>query len=433
MARAQSKSLINIIGNLGWPILWGAAASITFYELLQGPLKNDLAQRYFLGHPVAIATTVMFFIAMAALILRGLNLLGQFALLDRADLPAKETTAMSEDSLSCATAMLGSASHWSPRLQRSYLGKRITTLLETIVSNRSTRHLNDELKYQSEKDADAQYEGYSLVRIIIWATPMLGFLGTVMGITQALGDLATQQLGNDLNAAMQGLFAGLYVAFDTTALALTLSIMLMFIQFMSDQFETQLLSTVDVKAEDALSGLLAMESKNAGSSKDMAESLRPVITELTQFQQACWSDAISGLQQQWQTWAAEQGSTMGAALELSMSRSLAEHSKVGQLQWESWMEALNNGADLLNSNQDSMRLQMEMMQQVVETTGDVVSLETSLNDNLQHLSDTRQFEDIIISLSAAIQLLSTRLGAPLVQPGAIDSSTQNGNTKGKAA
>jgi len=124
---------------------------------------------------------------------------------------------------------------------------------------------------------------------------------------------------------------------------------------------------------------------------------------------------------------------MGAALELSMSRSLAEHSKVGQLQWESWMEALNNGADLLNSNQDSMRLQMEMMQQVVETTGDVVSLETSLNDNLQHLSDTRQFEDIIISLSAAIQLLSTRLGAPLVQPGAIDSSTQNGNTKGKAA
>jgi len=433
VARAQSKSLINIIGNLGWPILWGAAASITFYELLQGPLKNDLAQRYFLGHPVAIATTVMFFIAMAALILRGLNLLGQFALLDRADLPAKETTAMSEDSLSCATEMLGSASHWSPRLQRSYLGKRITTLLETIVSNRSTRHLNDELKYQSEKDADAQYEGYSLVRIIIWATPMLGFLGTVMGITQALGDLATQQLGNDLNAAMQGLFAGLYVAFDTTALALTLSIMLMFIQFMSDQFETQLLSTVDVKTEDALSGLLAMESKNAGSSKNMAESLRPVITELTQFQQACWSDAISGLQQQWQTWAAEQGSTMGAALELSMSRSLAEHSKVGQLQWESWMEALNNGADLLNSNQDSMRLQMEMMQQVVETTGDVVSLETSLNDNLQHLSDTRQFEDIIISLSAAIQLLSTRLGAPLVQPGAIDSSTENGNTKGKAA
>ena len=92
MARVQSKSLINIIGNLGWPILWGAVASITFYELLQGPLKNDLAQRYFLGHPVAMATTVMFFIAMAALILRGLNLLGQFAVLDRAKLPAKKTS-----------------------------------------------------------------------------------------------------------------------------------------------------------------------------------------------------------------------------------------------------------------------------------------------------------------------------------------------------
>ena len=433
MARAQSKSLINIIGNLGWPILWGAVASITFYELLQGPLENDLAQRYFLGHPVAIATTVMFFIAIAALILRGLNLLGQFTVLDRAKLPAKVTSAISQNPSTCATQLLSSASQWSARVQRSYLGKRITTLLETIVSNRSTRHLNDELKYQSEKDADAQYEGYSLVRIIIWATPMLGFLGTVMGITQALGDLATQQLGDDLNAAMQGLFAGLYVAFDTTALALTLSIMLMFIQFMSDQFETQLLAAVDVKTEVALAGLLAMDSESAGESADMTQSLRPVIAELTQFQQACWSDAISGLQQQWQTWAAEQGSTMGVALERSMSRSLAEHSRVGQQQWDGWMESLNHSADLLNSNQDSMRRQMEMMQQVVESTGDVVSLEKALNDNLQHLADTRQFEDVVVSLSAAIQLLSTRLGAPAVRSNAIDSSTEIGNIKGKAA
>jgi biopolymer transport protein ExbB/TolQ len=433
VARAQSKSLINIIGNLGWPILWGAVASITFYELIQGPLENEAAQRYFLGHPVAIATTVMFFIAIAALILRGLNLLGQFTVLDRAKLPAKVTSAISQNPSTCATQLLSSASKWSARVQRSYLGKRITTLLETIVSNRSTRHLNDELKYQSEKDADAQYEGYSLVRIIIWATPMLGFLGTVMGITQALGDLATQQLGDDLNAAMQGLFAGLYVAFDTTALALTLSIMLMFIQFMSDQFETQLLAAVDVKTEVALAGLLAMDSESAGESADMTQSLRPVIAELTQFQQACWSDAISGLQQQWQTWAAEQGSTMGVALERSMSRSLAEHSRVGQQQWDGWMESLNHSADLLNNNQDSMCRQMEMMQQVVESTGDVVSLEKALNDNLQHLADTRQFEDVVVSLSAAIQLLSTRLGAPAVRSNAIDSSTEIGNIKGKAA
>jgi hypothetical protein len=232
---------------------------------------------------------------------------------------------------------------------------------------------------------------------------------------------------------MQGLFAGLYVAFDTTALALTLAIMLMFIQFMSDQFETQLLSAVDIKTDVALSGLLAMESAGTGAATDMAHSLRPVITELTQFQQACWSDAISGLQQQWQTWAADQGSTMGTALERSMSHSLAEHSRIGQQQWEGWMESLNRSADLLHSNQDSMRRQMEMMQQVVETTGDVVSLEKALNDNLQHLADTRQFEDVVVSLSAAIQLLSTRLGAPALQSRVLDSSTETGNTKGKAA
>ena len=230
---------------------------------------------------------------------------------------------------------------------------------------------------------------------------------------------------------MQGLFAGLYVAFDTTALALTLSIMLMFIQFMSDQFETQLLSAVDVKTEAALSRLLAMES--VGVSTDEAQTLRPVITELAQFQQACWSDAISELQQQWQSWTAQQGNVMGAALERSMSQSLAEHSRIGQQQWEGWMESLNRSAELLHGNQDSMHQQMEMIQQVVEATGEVVSLEKALNDNLQQLADTRQFEDVVVSLSAAIQLLSTRLGAPLMQSKPLDSSTEVDNTKGKAA
>ena len=74
MSRPKSNSVINIIWNLGWPLLWGTVFSITFYELLEGPLdaeNNPLLHRYFLGHPIAVATTVMFFVALAALILRG--------------------------------------------------------------------------------------------------------------------------------------------------------------------------------------------------------------------------------------------------------------------------------------------------------------------------------------------------------------------------
>ena len=50
---------------------------------------------------------------------------------------------------------------------------------------------------------------------------MLGFLGTVIGITQALGDLDPEELANSIQTAMDGLLSGLYVAFDTTAVALS--------------------------------------------------------------------------------------------------------------------------------------------------------------------------------------------------------------------
>ena len=103
------------------------------------------------------------------------------------------------------------------------------------------------------------------MRIVIWATPMLGFLGTVVGITDALGDLGRElstsgaaDAGGSLNTAMEGLLAGLYVAFDTTAIALCFSIALMFIQFMLDRGESQLLDMVDQRANDELAGRFEM-------------------------------------------------------------------------------------------------------------------------------------------------------------------------------
>ena len=186
MSRPKSNSVINIIWNLGWPLLWGSVFSITFYELLNGPLNNDVLHRYFLGHPIAIATTVMFFIALAALLLRGLNPRQQLIISSLA-LPESEAQWKQSDQEQ-ATELLEHTESWSPRVQSSYLGARLVSLLEKVQSSGSVTTLGDEMKYASERDADRQYEGASLVRIIIWATPMLGFLGTVMGITQGAGE-----------------------------------------------------------------------------------------------------------------------------------------------------------------------------------------------------------------------------------------------------
>ena len=425
MSRPKSNSVINIVWNLGWPLLWGSVLSITFYEFLNGPLDSEnhpLLHRYFLGHPIAIATTVMFFIAMAALILRGVNLLGQQLVLSTFKFPEIDAQWKQEDREQASELLLQTES-WSPRVITSYLGTRLTDLLEMIRSTGTAATLGDEMKYASERDADRQYEGASLVRIIIWATPMLGFLGTVMGITQALGDLAGQQIGDDLNGAMQGLFSGLYVAFDTTAVALTLSIVLMFCQFMSDQLESQILSDVDQQVEDAL------RSRFSGNKDRASDSWSVVVEEMVKGQASQWSDALTVIQKQWQQWTARQGESMGDAMSLAMISAMERQVELQQHQWQKWQELLQDNAQLLAVNQEKMNQQSELLGQVVEATGEVASLEQTLNSNLNHLQETRQFEDAVISLSAAIQLLSTRITGE-AKPLDLQGGTTN---RGKAA
>lgn len=409
LSRPKSNSVINIIWNLGWPLLWGAVFSITFYELLNGPLNNEVLHRYFLGHPIAIATTVMFFIALAALLLRGLNLLGQQLIISSLALPESEAQWKQSDQEQ-ATELLEYTESWSPRVQSSYLGARLVSLLEKVQSSGSVTALGDEMKYASERDADRQYEGASLVRIIIWATPMLGFLGTVMGITQALGDLAGQQLGNDLNAAMQGLFGGLYVAFDTTAVALTLSIVLMFCQFMSDQLESQLLLDVDQRVEDELRGRFSRQQvASSEPGINALDKLTPVLEELVNTQVTQWNSAITRIQSQWQQWTADQGDAMGQSMSVALLAALEQQAVIQQQQWDRWQSSLNENAGLLVANQEKMNQQSALLERVIEATGEVNSLEQALNANLSQLQETRQFEDAVISLSAAIQLLSTRM------------------------
>ena len=55
----------------------------------------------------------------------------------------------------------------------------------------------------------------------------------------------------------------------------------------------------------------------------------------------------------------------------------------------------------------------EILLQVLEATGQIVNLEQALNQNLRALAGAKNFEDTVMSLSAAIHLLNSRLGKPL--------------------
>lgn len=70
---------------------------------------------------------------------------------------------------------------------------------------------------------------YSLIRYLTWAIPSIGFIGTVLGIGAAMGAMGGGgEGGGDL---VQLASAALHTAFDTTLVALVLSVTVMFLMF----------------------------------------------------------------------------------------------------------------------------------------------------------------------------------------------------------
>ena len=78
------------------------------------------------------------------------------------------------------------------------------------------------MTYLAELGSGRLHDGYALIRTITWAVPILGFLGTVIGITMAIANITPDKL----EASLPEVTAGLAVAFDTTALSLALSMLL---------------------------------------------------------------------------------------------------------------------------------------------------------------------------------------------------------------
>ena len=88
----------------------------------------------------------------------------------------------------------------------------------------NVQNLSDAIESSVEALAVRQDAENSMIRYLIWAIPSIGFIGTVRGIGEALS-LADKALAGDI----AGMTNSLGVAFNSTLVALLISIFLMFL------------------------------------------------------------------------------------------------------------------------------------------------------------------------------------------------------------
>ncbi|MEK9701050.1 MAG: MotA/TolQ/ExbB proton channel family protein [Deltaproteobacteria bacterium] len=145
------------------------------------------------------------------------------------------------------------------RFQVSVLFIRVRRILHYLRVVPKKEELHQILNYQAEIDFNRLQNGYTLINVLIWAIPILGFIGTVFGIGQSVGEFSTfvrsmdtAAIGGQMRSALGGVTSGLSIAFNTTFLALVSVIPIMLLSSLLRKSQEDLLLKVEEYCLDEL-------------------------------------------------------------------------------------------------------------------------------------------------------------------------------------
>jgi hypothetical protein len=131
---------------------------------------------------------------------------------------------------------------------------RIRKALELFETRQNNGEVANMMSSQSDIDSARIGGSYSLVKVFLWAIPILGFIGTVLGLSQAIGsiDLKNTEDIAKIMASISNVTSGLGTAFDTTLLGLVLAMFLNFPMNALSKAEDDNLNNIDAFCNDVL-------------------------------------------------------------------------------------------------------------------------------------------------------------------------------------
>lgn len=110
------------------------------------------------------------------------------------------------------------------RAREQLLPRALLAALERFASTRNVQDVSEAIRQVCAAESDRLDSELSIVRYIAWAIPSIGFIGTVRGIGNALGQAHEAVAGN-----IAGVTENLGIAFNSTFVALVISILVMFL------------------------------------------------------------------------------------------------------------------------------------------------------------------------------------------------------------
>lgn len=181
--------------------------------------------------------------------------------------------------------------------KQSFLLTRILRGLEHFGVRKNHSETADMLKSQSEIDATMVDSSYVLIKVFIWAIPILGFIGTVLGISDAVSSFGSSDGGgmqdlDEIRKQLGEVTGGLSTAFDTTLVSLVFSLCVMFPTSVMQKSEEDLLNKVDEycneyflkRLREPMEGMIVEGGGTDSSFVQRAENLQAYLMQIQESQ-----------------------------------------------------------------------------------------------------------------------------------------------------
>ena len=178
--------------------------------------------------PVVIPIVILFFWCCVILFIKGRKVKFQAKALSLATVPQTVDFVLNEETTATVLQRINMLVD-SPG--RFILLNRVERALSNLRNVGGVSDVSSILKSQSENDEALIHSSYLKIQGFVWAIPVLGFIGTVMGLSKAIGNFAGTLQADTANieaikSNLTNVTGGLSVAFETTLIALVASLII---------------------------------------------------------------------------------------------------------------------------------------------------------------------------------------------------------------
>ena len=409
--------------------LWGVVAYVCFYAVLPTlPFQRDLLLRYCTSHPLEYVTMALFFLGMSALIVRRIELGSEQQGLERGAKLLQEIAASGiRGGAERASRMQRQLASWNEGLRFTWSGRRLQEAVQYQAEFPDADKLDEHLRHLADLEHDKASQRFGFINTISWAVPILGFLGTVMGITLAIANVTPDQLDKSLPEVT----GGLAVAFDTTALSLSLSLVLVFGTYLVRKKQDTILTSLEQELDHRLCFLLrkpggsGLAGLHGQMSDELVQASALIVSEAT----ALWRENLQRLETSFSQSLEQEKLRVAELLQQGTEQTIAEHQELfarlrdhelrqqqhlasqfdaALLRWEN---SLGIVTQQLQGQAGNLQTHTELLVQLVDKRQELVQMEQQFHDAMDAHQIATTLDQTLNSLTAAIQLLSERTPA----------------------